>query len=501
METPLRRLSFSLLGLVLLSIPAQATWSIVCVNVRTREVGVATATCIPNLNLKRLVPVIFVGEGAAAAQSVGDQFGDNRRLIYFSFRDTEETPQEILARLAEQDPIHQGRQYGIVNFTGDPLTFTGNNANAAASGITGQSGDFLYAVQGNILVGHEVVTAAADAFHNTHGGMGERLMAAMHAARDLGGDGRCSCSGTMPTSCGVPPPAPFKSAHIGTVVVARQGDANGGCNQNAGCAKGDYYMTLNYIGDTTDPDPVFELQAKYDAWRLNQINAPDGHLSEMYTVDAMPADGVTQRFIKIQLRDIDGVNLDHGDSVIEVSSVDSEPLHLSVGDPMYEGQGRYRIPLTAGLTTGVDRLAIKATTDLVEATILPFLEIESVRPEGLIVGVSRLRASESGTLPFVLHSVEHPDAPFSIVGVQYPFEGALRAANVLPGASLIDVGIAPFYPSAPLLLDANGRAEGSLDVPAAVLNSMLGSRLEWTGVVLSASGPVASEPVSVLVTR
>src|SRR5262245_63614270 len=122
----LRRTLLPLLGLALLAPTAAATWSIVCVNLDTREVGVATATCIEDFNIRTGVPVIFVGEGAAAAQSFLDSSGQNRRTIYFSFRDTEDTPAQILAQLAAQDAGHETRQYGIVNFTGDPVTFTGS---------------------------------------------------------------------------------------------------------------------------------------------------------------------------------------------------------------------------------------------------------------------------------------------------------------------------------------------------------------------------------------
>ena len=54
------------------------------------------------------------------------------------------------------------------------------------------------------------------------------------AARALGGDGRCSCSVSQPTSCGVPPPGFQKSAHVAVFVVARLGDTNGLCNRIRG---------------------------------------------------------------------------------------------------------------------------------------------------------------------------------------------------------------------------------------------------------------------------
>src|SRR5262245_21046759 len=208
----LRRALFPLLGLLLLATQPRATWSIVCVNLKTREVGVASATCLANFSLRTGVPVIAVGEGAAAAQSFIDTTGQNRRLIFLSFRDTDETPAQILARLAAQDESHQSRQYGIVNFVGDPVTFTGRLDGRAATGVTGQIDDIRNAIQGNVLTGNEVVLAAEAAFRDAKGDMGQKMMAAMEAARALGGDGRCSCSESAPRSCGVPPPNFTKSA-------------------------------------------------------------------------------------------------------------------------------------------------------------------------------------------------------------------------------------------------------------------------------------------------
>src|SRR5690606_11767532 len=115
------------------------------------------------------------------------------------------SPQAILAGLAQIDPNHQGRQYGIVTLEHDPLTFTGTGAGFARHGVTGEIGSLRYAVQGNLLTGNVVVEAAEHALRTTPGDLGERVMAAMTAAARMGGDGRCSCSPIQPTSCGAPP--------------------------------------------------------------------------------------------------------------------------------------------------------------------------------------------------------------------------------------------------------------------------------------------------------
>ena len=65
----LRRLTTFLGALLVLHAPALATWSIVVLNHKTGEVCVATATCIPNFQIRRYVPVVRVGLGGAAAQS------------------------------------------------------------------------------------------------------------------------------------------------------------------------------------------------------------------------------------------------------------------------------------------------------------------------------------------------------------------------------------------------------------------------------------------------
>ena len=59
-----------------------ATWSIVIVDRRTGEVGVATATCLTGPNIRRTVPVIVVGKGAAAADTHHLDFGAGCVVIF-----------------------------------------------------------------------------------------------------------------------------------------------------------------------------------------------------------------------------------------------------------------------------------------------------------------------------------------------------------------------------------------------------------------------------------
>jgi hypothetical protein len=205
-----------------------ATWSIILIDTRTGEIAVGSATCLTSFDLKAGTPVLIPGYGAATAQSSVDSTGQNRVLIRDELvRGTD--PDVILSILDSFDSSHQSRQYGIVDTAGRAATFTGDRAGPWAGGVTGRVGTIVYAVQGNVLTGEPVVDLAVEAIIHTPGGVPERLMAAMEAARSMGGDGRCSCDPRFPDSCGSPPPDFEKAAHIAYMLIARLGDTPG-CN-------------------------------------------------------------------------------------------------------------------------------------------------------------------------------------------------------------------------------------------------------------------------------
>lgn len=208
---------------------AHATWSILIVDTRTGEIGVASATCLFNLDLRALTPLLITGVGGLTAQSYGDTSGQNRTFIRDRLLQGIPPPQ-IIDLVGNFDSGHQTRQYGLVDAHGGVATFTGAMAGGWAGGVTGQIGDLVYAVQGNVLTGQPVVGLAEQAIIGTPGDLPEKLMAAMEAAYLMGGDGRCSCNASLPQSCGSPPPSFTKTAHIGYMLVARAGDfaaANG----------------------------------------------------------------------------------------------------------------------------------------------------------------------------------------------------------------------------------------------------------------------------------
>jgi len=98
------------------------------------------------------------------------------------------TAQQTLDALTAADNDREDRQAGIVDAEGRAATFTGSGCNAWAGGVTGDS----YAIQGNILVGPEVVDAMQKAWLATdaHTPLTRRLLAVLRAGDDAGGDSR-----------------------------------------------------------------------------------------------------------------------------------------------------------------------------------------------------------------------------------------------------------------------------------------------------------------------
>ena len=214
---------------------AHATWSILLINTRTGEVALGSATCLTNFDLQVGTPVLIPGVGAATAQSFVDQGGFNRVFIRDRLLEGVE-PGDIIDLLEDFDAGHQTRQYGILDTQGGRATFTGDRAGAWAGGLTGQIGEVVYAVQGNVLTGEPVVTETVSTIITSLDAgldLPETLMLAMDEARAFGGDGRCSCENNDPDGCGSPPDGwdqdTGKSAHIAYMLIARTGDGLG-CN-------------------------------------------------------------------------------------------------------------------------------------------------------------------------------------------------------------------------------------------------------------------------------
>lgn len=500
-----RRALLVVLFFSLLVAPADATWSIVVVNRRTGEVAIGAATCIARINLATGLPALIPGVGAGVVQASGSS--SDLVPMTLGFR-AGLTPAEILELVKAAEPSPRLLQTGIVSlYPGAPVTFTGGGVGRGKAGVVGQVGDLAYSIQGNVLTGAQVVHAAEAALLATQGDLSQRLLAAMQAARNLGGDGRCSCDLGAPTSCGVPPAQFEKSAHVGFLLVARVGDEVPPCRIGRDCAEGFIHLRLNIRGadaDESDPDPVDQLSQRYVNWRANRLGHPDGVLSEVDAVAALPADGLTKRSVTVQLVDLDGNKLTQGGTDVRVASDGNARLNLILGGVADLGDGRYRFSITSTRHVGTDRLVITAEDNLVRATLYPFLEVRSEPPAALHVGVDRLSATAGGQAPFVLDQPEFGNGLYLILA---------SASGTSPGTpmgragwlplvrdpmfelSARWAGVSAFFPGTRGVLDARGRAEAAFLAPPRALVPLIGRRLSWAAVLASGSKAATTEAV------
>jgi len=162
--------------------PDPATFSIVAADPEAGEVGVAVASRF--FAVGTVVPHARAGAGAVATQAYANTTYGPRGLDLLGMG---LNPSEVIEVLTRSDRGAERRQVGVVDASGHSATFTGPGCNAWAGGRSGPG----YAVQGNILVGEPVVAAMEASFTSSAGlSLAERLLAALAAGDDAGGDAR-----------------------------------------------------------------------------------------------------------------------------------------------------------------------------------------------------------------------------------------------------------------------------------------------------------------------
>ncbi|EOR23163.1 hypothetical protein A499_14206 [Niallia nealsonii AAU1] len=157
------------------------TFSIIGYDPQEKEWGIAVQSKF--LGVGAVVPWAKAGVGAVATQSYANtSFGpEGLRLM-----EEGKSAEEALHTLLDKDPGREQRQVGFIDANGNAATFTGKECYNWAGGVTGPH----FAAQGNILVDENTVQAMADIFQKTEGKLAERLLAALQAGQDAGGDSR-----------------------------------------------------------------------------------------------------------------------------------------------------------------------------------------------------------------------------------------------------------------------------------------------------------------------
>ncbi len=162
--------------------PVEAnTFSIVAFDPATGELGIAVQSKI--VGVGSVVPFAEAGVGAIATQAFANtQYGPvGLQLLRHGA-----SPEKVVQMLTQVDPFREVRQLGVINAQGEGAAFTGEGCQPEAGHLVGEG----FTVQGNLLAGKEVIPAMAEAFQNAEGELGARLIAALHAGQEAGGDRR-----------------------------------------------------------------------------------------------------------------------------------------------------------------------------------------------------------------------------------------------------------------------------------------------------------------------
>ncbi|MEF8773672.1 MAG: DUF1028 domain-containing protein [Halobacteriales archaeon] len=161
--------------------PRPSTFSIVARDPEKDAVGVAVQSKF--VSVGSVVPFAAADAGAIATQSYANvAYGPDGLDLLREGHDAE----TVLERLTDADPEAARRQVGVVGQDGSIAAFTGEECHDVAGDLQGES----YTVQGNILENRETLTAMADTFEAGDSGLPERMIAALHAGNEAGGDSR-----------------------------------------------------------------------------------------------------------------------------------------------------------------------------------------------------------------------------------------------------------------------------------------------------------------------
>jgi len=168
----------------LLTSNAYATWSIVAVDRSTGEIGIVGASCTFDVQgIASVVP----DKGAIVVQAASDYFA---RMKGVGLMEKGASPIEIINAIRDERFKPERQQYGVVILNKETLPLV--HSGTSIKGWSGSKIDKDFAVLGNILVSELVVKNAFDTFNkNRDSSLSERLMLALTAGEQAGGDKRC----------------------------------------------------------------------------------------------------------------------------------------------------------------------------------------------------------------------------------------------------------------------------------------------------------------------
>jgi uncharacterized Ntn-hydrolase superfamily protein len=159
--------------------PLVSTYSIVARDPETGEMGVAVQSHW--FSVGSIVTWGEAGVGVVATQSfVNPAFGPDGLAILKSGM----TADQVVDKLIADDEGKDLRQLAIIDVNGNVKSYTGKNCIPAAGNIVGKN----YSVQANLMLNERVPAAMSKSFEESTGPLAERLIKALFAAQEVGGD-------------------------------------------------------------------------------------------------------------------------------------------------------------------------------------------------------------------------------------------------------------------------------------------------------------------------
>ncbi|HEY0749764.1 MAG TPA: DUF1028 domain-containing protein [Chitinophagaceae bacterium] len=230
----LKHILLTYLLVVQLSIISSATFSIIVIDPRTKEIGIAGASCTHSVyGIGAIVP----GKGAIVVQAMSNGLA---RMEGFRMIMEGATAIEIIEKIREPYYRPEMQQYAILcmNDINHPATYTGKENITYAGALTANG----ISVQGNTLTSSRVLQEIFDAAVKAQKDslpVQDILMIAMEAGARAGGDKRCG----------------KRSASSAFITVSKQDDLE------------KHWLNL-VINSTDDHTPaVAALRRKFDKWK------------------------------------------------------------------------------------------------------------------------------------------------------------------------------------------------------------------------------------------
>jgi len=159
--------------------PLVSTYSIVARDPETGEMGVAVQSHW--FSVGTIVTWGEAGVGVVATQSfVNPAFGPDGLALLKSGM----TADEAVDKLIADDEGREVRQLAIIDVNGNVKSYTGKNCIPGAGNIVGEN----YSVQANLMLNDKIPGAMSKAYEESKGPLADRLMTALYAAQEAGGD-------------------------------------------------------------------------------------------------------------------------------------------------------------------------------------------------------------------------------------------------------------------------------------------------------------------------